>query len=56
MEALAVERLHTPSIKPHGEKYHESRFFSIRDLADTYILITTTSIHEFTKLLKDKPG
>jgi hypothetical protein len=27
MEALAVERPHTPSIKPHGEKSHESRFF-----------------------------
>jgi hypothetical protein len=33
MEALAVERLHTLSIKPHGEKAHESGFFSIGDLA-----------------------
>ena len=27
MEALAVERQHTPRIKPHGEKSHESRVF-----------------------------
>jgi hypothetical protein len=27
MEALAVERPHTPSIKPHGEKAHEAGFF-----------------------------
>jgi hypothetical protein len=56
MEALAVERPHTPSIKPHGEKAHESGFFSIGDLADADILITTAPIPEFTKVLKDKPG
>jgi DeoR/GlpR family transcriptional regulator of sugar metabolism len=56
MEALAVERPHTPSIKPHGEKAHESGFFSVGDLADVDILITTAPIPEFTKVLKDKPG
>jgi hypothetical protein len=56
MEALAVERPHTPSIKPHGEKTHESGSFSIRDLVDVDILITTTSIPKFTKVLKDKQG
>jgi hypothetical protein len=56
MEALAVERTHTPSIKPHEEKSHESRIFSVGDLADVDILITTTPILEFTKVLKDKPG
>jgi hypothetical protein len=30
MEALAVERLHTPSIKPHGEKAHEFEIFGRR--------------------------
>ena len=54
MEALAVERPHTPSIKPHGEKAHESRFFAVRDLADVDILITTALIPKFTKVLKDK--
>jgi len=56
MEALVVERPHTPSIKPHGEKYHKSGFFSIGDLSDVDILITTAPIPEFTKVLKDKPG
>ena len=56
MEALAVERPHTPSIKPHGEKAHKSGFFSIGDLADVDILINTTPIPEFTKVLKDKSG
>jgi hypothetical protein len=56
MEALAVERPHTPIIKPHGEETHESRFFVVGDLADTDILITTASIPEFTKVLKDNPG
>jgi DeoR/GlpR family transcriptional regulator of sugar metabolism len=56
MEALAVERLHTLSINPHGEKSHESGFFAIGDLADVDILITTTPIPKFTKVLKDKPG
>jgi hypothetical protein len=56
MEALAVERPHTPSIKPHREKDHESGFFVVGDLVDANILITTVSIPEFTKLLKDKPG
>jgi hypothetical protein len=56
MEALIVERSNTPNIKPHGEKTHESRFFIIRDLADVDILITTTPIPEFTKVLKDKSG
>jgi hypothetical protein len=56
MEALAVERLHTQIITPHGEKSHESGFFSVRDLADADILITTTPIPKFTKVLKDKPG
>ena len=56
MEALVVERPHTPSIKPHGEKSHESRFFSVGDLADVDILITTSLIPEFTKVLKDKLG
>jgi len=27
MEALVVERPHTPITKPHGEKAHESMFF-----------------------------
>jgi DeoR/GlpR family transcriptional regulator of sugar metabolism len=54
MEALAVEQPHTPSIKPHGEKAHESGFFAVGDLADVDILITTTPIPEFTKVLKDK--
>ena len=56
MEALAVERPHTPSIKPHGEKYHESRSFAVEDLAYVDILITTAPIPEFTKVLKDKSG
>jgi hypothetical protein len=56
MEALAVERPPTLSIKPHGEKAHEFGFFSVGDLADIDILITTTPILEFTKVLKDKPG
>jgi hypothetical protein len=56
MKALAVERPHTPSIKPHGEKDHESEFFAVRDLADVDILITTALIPEFTKVLKDKLG
>jgi hypothetical protein len=56
MEALAVERPHTPSIKPHGEKSHEFGFLAIGDLADVDILITTTPIPEFTKVLKDKSG
>jgi hypothetical protein len=56
MEALAVERPHTPSIKPHGEKAHESGFFSVGDLADVDILRTTTSIPESTKVLKYKLG
>jgi hypothetical protein len=56
MEALVVEQPHTPSIKPHGEKAHEFGFFSIGDLADADILINTTPIPAFTKLLKDKLG
>jgi DeoR/GlpR family transcriptional regulator of sugar metabolism len=56
MEALAVEQQHTSSINPNGEKAHESGFFSIGDLADVDILITTTPIPEFTKVLKDKLG
>jgi DeoR/GlpR family transcriptional regulator of sugar metabolism len=56
VEALAVERPHTSSIKPHGEKSHESGFFVIGDLADVDILITIDPIPEFTKVLKDKPG
>jgi hypothetical protein len=31
-------------------------FFVVRDLADVDILITTASIPDFTKLLKDKLG
>ena len=31
-------------------------FLAVGDLADVYILITTTLIPEFTKVLKDKPG
>ena len=54
MEALAVEQLHTLSIKPHGEKAHKFGFFSVRDLANVDILITTTPIPKFTKVLKDK--
>ena len=56
MEALVVEQPHTSSIKPHGEKAHDSGFFAIGDLADVDILITTTPIPEFTKVLKHKPG
>jgi hypothetical protein len=56
MEALPVEQLHTPSIKPHGEKDHESGFFSVGDLDDVDILTTIALILEFTKVLKDKPG
>jgi hypothetical protein len=56
MEALAVERPHTLSINPHGEKTHESNFFSVGDLANTDILITTTPIPEFTKVLKNNSG
>ena len=56
MEALAVERSHTPSIKPHGEKFHESMFFVVGDLDGVDILITTAPIPKFTKVLKDKPG
>jgi hypothetical protein len=55
MEALAVERPHTPSIKPHGEKAHESWILAVGDLANVDILITTAPIPEFTKVLKDKP-
>jgi hypothetical protein len=56
MEELAVERLHTSSIKPHGEKSHESGLFAVEDLADVDILITTAPILEFIKILKDKLG
>ena len=56
MEALAVERPHTPSIKPRGERAHEFGFFSIEDLFDIDILITIAPIPEFTKVLKDKSG
>jgi hypothetical protein len=56
MEALAVERPHTPIIKPHGERAHKSGFFSIEDLANVDILINTTSVPEFMKVLKDKLG
>jgi hypothetical protein len=56
MEALVVERPHTPRIKPHGEKSYESEFFAIEDLANVDILITTAPILEFTKVLKDKSG
>jgi hypothetical protein len=49
MEALAVKRPHTSSIKPHGEKSHESGFFSIRDLDDADILTNTAPIPEFIK-------
>jgi hypothetical protein len=49
MEALVVERPHTPSIKPHGEKSQESRFFSIRDLVNVKILKTTASFPRIPK-------
>jgi hypothetical protein len=49
MEALVVEQLHTPSIKPHGEKSQESGFFSVLDLADVKILITTASFPQIPK-------